>query len=87
MGEWRVNNAITLVNVELEPNTEVYEKAGDSSSIKMTEKRDSVMYESWDIQIKDIKVLYNYHSYKSLLIQQENLNFRVIDKFTFGLQF
>ncbi len=87
MGEWRVNNAITLVNVELEPNTEVYEKAGDGNSIKMTEKRDSVMYESWDIQIKDIKVLYNYHSYKSLLIQQENLNFRVIDKFTFGLQF
>lgn len=65
----------------------MFENAGDGSIIKMTEKRDSVLYESWDIQIKDIKVLYNYHSYKSLLIQQENLNFRVIDKFTFGLQF
>jgi hypothetical protein len=65
MGEWHVNNAITFVNVELEPSAEVYEK---QESSRLTEKRDNVMYESWDIKIKDIKVLYNYHSYKSLLI-------------------
>jgi hypothetical protein len=43
------------------------------------------MYESWDMTITDIKILYNYHSYKNLLLlDKQEVNFKAIDKFTFG---
>lgn len=82
MGEWHVNNSVITVNVELEPRSDVYER----HEKKLTDKKD-IMYESWDMTITDIKILYNYHSYMNLLVQTGNLNFRAIDKFTFGLQF
>lgn len=42
------------------------------------------MYESFDMTIEDIKVLYNYNNYRTLLVDKPDVNFTVFDKFTLG---
>jgi hypothetical protein len=71
MGNWRVSNGVVTVNIEVEPLAEVY-RATDS--VAPVTRRD-FLFETWDVTIADIKIVYNYHSYESLLIDEENLNF------------
>lgn len=71
MGNWRVSNGVVTVNIEVEPPAEVY-KATDS--VAQVARRD-FLFETWDVTIADIKIVYNYHSYESLLIDEKNLNF------------
>ena len=83
MGNWRVSNGVVTVNIEVEPPAWIYKESESTTQVI----RKDFLFETWDVTIADIKIVYNYHSYESLLIDQQNLNFQVFDKFTFGLQY
>jgi len=81
MGDWEMRNDVNISKVELEQSEKFYYK----EETFMKESRDCI-FESFNMKMENLQILYNYTGYKQLMENSNKKNFKICEKFTFGFQ-
>jgi hypothetical protein len=71
--------------VEIEPDSSHYTAEGNHNY--ETKKLQPPMLESMDIVIRDLKIVYSSENYWTLIQENSEKNFVLLEKFSIGLQY